>query len=151
MAAAFKHDGIEAWYMDESMEDHRLPHHRKLKLFVSSDQLKDLGVLSWQLNKEEDKFDDDLKLFCESKGYSNQFLIELSPEKLPNYEVLIEKFYVEHLHTVEEVHYIVEGSGYFDVRDESDSWIRIAAKKGSIISLPAVEFITAFLLTQRIT
>ena len=30
---------IEAWYMDDSDEDQRLPHHREPKAFVSLDQL----------------------------------------------------------------------------------------------------------------
>ena len=32
---------------------------------------------------------------------------------------------------------ILEGSGYFDVRDKSDRWIRIAMEKGDMIILPA--------------
>ena len=30
---------IQAWYMDDSDEDQRLPHHREPKEFVSLDQL----------------------------------------------------------------------------------------------------------------
>ncbi|KAH0468209.1 hypothetical protein IEQ34_003242 [Dendrobium chrysotoxum] len=116
-----KHDAMEAWYMDESLEDHRLPHHLEPKDFVSSDQLKELGVLSWQLKAEDD----------------DQFVIEVSPEKLPNYEINMKKFFKEHLHDKEETHYIAKGSGYFDVRDKRDCWIRIATKKGCIIALPA--------------
>lgn len=29
------------------------------------------------------------------------------------------------------------GEGYFDVRDHSDRWIRVAVKKGGMIVLPA--------------
>ncbi|XP_028551090.1 1,2-dihydroxy-3-keto-5-methylthiopentene dioxygenase 2-like isoform X2 [Dendrobium catenatum] len=139
------HDAMEAWYMDESIEDHRLPHHLEPKVFVSSDQLKELGVLSWQLKEEEDEVNEDLKNFCAAKGYTQQVVIEVSPEKLPNYEINVKKFFKEHLHDKEETHYIAEGSdmallllvGYFDVRDKRDCWIRIATKKGCIIALPA--------------
>lgn len=37
--------------------------------------------------------------------------IEVSPEKLVNYEEMIKKFFEEHIHIDEEVRYCLEGSG----------------------------------------
>jgi len=42
----------------------------------------------------------------------------------------VKAFFEEHIHDAEEVRYILGGSGYFDVRDLSDQWVRIHIKVG---------------------
>lgn len=128
---------IQAWYMDDSDEDQRFPHHREPKQFVSLDQLAKLGVLSWRLDADNYETDEELKKIRETRGYSYMDFCEVCPEKLPNYEEKIKNFFEEHLHTDEEIRYCVAGSGYFDVRDDNDAWIRVWVKKGGMIVLPA--------------
>ncbi|KAK3440605.1 hypothetical protein EUGRSUZ_B01892 [Eucalyptus grandis] len=120
---------LQAWYMDDSNEDQRLPHHREPKEFVSLKQLEKLGVLSWRLDADNYETDEELKKIREERGYSYMDFCEVSPEKLPNYEEKIKNFFEEHLHTDEEIRYAVAGSGYFDVRDKNDGWIRVWVKK----------------------
>lgn len=45
--------------------------------------------------------------------------VRVSPELLPDYEEKIAFFFEEHLHTDDEVRYVIDGCGYFDVRDKS--------------------------------
>ncbi|RWV93713.1 hypothetical protein GW17_00043820 [Ensete ventricosum] len=66
-----------------------------------------------------------------------QDLLELCPGKVENYEEKLKNFYREHIHADEEIRYCLEGSGYFDVRDKDDTWIRIWIKEGDMIVLPA--------------
>ena len=35
-----------------------------------------------------------------------------------------------------EIRYILGGSGFFDVRDTDDKWVRVHVKKGDLMTLP---------------
>ncbi len=54
-----------------------------------------------------------------------------------NFTIQLKIFFTEHLHTDDEVRFIMDGSGYFDVRDENDNWVRLWTRKGDLIVLPA--------------
>ena len=69
-------------------------------------------------------------------GYSYADIISVRPDLLPGYETKIKAFFEEHIHDAEEIRYILDGSGYFDIRDKEDKWIRIWIKKGDLMTLP---------------
>lgn len=46
LIAKVKFEFNQAWFMDESSQDQRLPHHRNPKQFVSLDQLAGIQIIS---------------------------------------------------------------------------------------------------------
>lgn len=70
------------------------------------------------------------------REYCNFDIVEIGDKVSPNYQELLNKFKVEHLHYDEEIRYVMSGSGFFDVRSHDDKWIRIHVVKGDMIVLP---------------
>ena len=62
----------------------------------------------------------------------------ISPETMGDmYEGNLRMFHNEHMHDYDEVRFMIKGSTFFDVRNESDKWVRIEVGKGDLIKLPA--------------
>jgi 1,2-dihydroxy-3-keto-5-methylthiopentene dioxygenase len=57
------------------------------------------------------------------RGYTNEDTIEVSPAAMGDaFDAKLKVFFREHSHDDEEVRLILDGEGYFDVRDSADMW-----------------------------
>ena len=75
---------------------------------------------------------------AKTRNYANRDEIIVSPDALgAAYDEKIKLFYDEHIHEDEEIRYLLNGTGYFDIRDAEDKWLRISAEPGDLLILPA--------------
>ncbi|XP_050593696.1 acireductone dioxygenase isoform X1 [Bombus affinis] len=129
---------VRAWYMDNSDADQRLEHHKQLPEYISLEDLfKKTGVEYFKIDYKNYQNDNTLTVLKTERGYTYEDEIECSKECLPNYEEKLKNFFTEHLHTDEEIRLVLDGTGYFDVRDKNDQWIRIEVKAGDLIIIPS--------------
>lgn len=100
---------------------------------INTDYLRDLGILYYRCPSI-----DEVDAIAKERSYKNRDEITVSPEKMGDvYEDKVKMFFNEHLHEDEEIRYILDGNGFFDVRNERDDWIRIRLEKDDLIVLPA--------------
>ncbi|KAG6332096.1 hypothetical protein ID866_6992 [Astraeus odoratus] len=128
---------MRAYYFDNLPGDQRAPHDSGKP--VDKAILESFGVLHWRLPVPSDGRYTAIDAIAQERNYKNRDFIAITKEGLgDSYESKIKMFYEEHMHEDEEIRYILEGSGYFDVRDHpSDTWIRCAVDAGDLIVLPA--------------
>ncbi len=80
--------------------------------------------------------DGQLERVKSSRGYTFEDRLEISPSTLADYDAKLRIFFTEHLHADEEIRLVEAGSGYFDVRDADDRWIRLEVTPGDLVILP---------------
>ncbi|KAG5862023.1 hypothetical protein JTB14_034598 [Gonioctena quinquepunctata] len=129
---------VRAWYMDKDPSDQRKEHHRNPPQFVDINELfKVSGIEYFKLNIDTLRSDGVLDKLKKERGYTYEDEMVCSEECVQNYADKLKTFYTEHLHTDEEIRLVVKGSGYFDVRDTNDEWIRIEVVPGDLLILPS--------------
>ncbi|KAF3770314.1 Acireductone dioxygenase [Cryphonectria parasitica EP155] len=122
---------MKAYLYDNQPGDQRLPHDSGTAVDPSA--LEKLGVLYYHMPSTSE-----VDTLAQNRGYRNRDEITVSPDKMGDaYETKVRSFFSEHLHEDEEIRYIRGGKGYFDVRNEGDSWVRIQLEKDDLIILPA--------------
>lgn len=114
---------------------------------LTADQLAAAGVHTERLELSSEAFQPALDALKRARGYVEQDTVELSPQT-PDLAQLCAKFEDEHLHTDDEVRYVLDGEGIFDLRSGDDRWMRVTVEPGDLIVVPA-HLHHRFLLTSR--
>ena len=123
-------DWPEAWIMPSQVDDQTKENRLDPTVPASVQDLKDLGILYWKLDADayqypvkavpwdpQDAVDPQLKQLRDDRGYSYADIITITREHLPDFDTKIKAFFEEHIHDAEEIRYILDGSGFFDVRN----------------------------------
>ena len=102
---------------------------------MSPEYLAQLGVLYYNFPNTSD-----VDALASERSYKNRDVITVSPEKMGEVdEEKVKSFFHEHLHEDEEIRYIRDGAGFFDVRSEGDEWVRIRLEKDDLIVSSSLE------------
>jgi len=102
---------------------------------ISPARLTEEGVLNEQLALEPSAYQPKMDELKEGRGYVEQDQVELRPET-PNLDAICAKFAGEHLHAEDEVRFVLEGEGVFDIRSKTDRWMRVKVEAGDLIVVP---------------
>ncbi|MFO7563739.1 MAG: cupin domain-containing protein [Enhygromyxa sp.] len=99
------------------------------------EHLRASGVLYERLELADGAYQSALDRLAREQGYVEQDVVELRPET-EKLDAICAKFADEHLHTDDEVRFVLEGAGIFDIRDHEDRWMRVTVEPGDLIVVP---------------
>ncbi|KAG0443951.1 hypothetical protein HPB47_014350 [Ixodes persulcatus] len=90
-----------------------------------------------KLAEAQSKEDGDniLRKIKQQRHIRSEDRLYISPKR-EDYKSTVVRISREHKHPDEEVRYFEQGTGYLDVRDPSDQWLRIQVYPGNLIVLP---------------
>ncbi|KAJ7556420.1 hypothetical protein O6H91_05G082400 [Diphasiastrum complanatum] len=126
---------LEAWEFNTNDEDHRLTHKFSPNRPVPQEHIHELGVLTWKLDVDEWEKNTLLETIKMDRGYKYS-VVTVCHKEMEDFEEKVKGFFQELLHSQEEIRLILDGNGYWDIRDYDGKWIRFHITKGDMIVLP---------------
>jgi len=124
--------------LHESNEDQRNERQLDPPQPLSLETLFEItGVEYFKVDADNYENDETLCRLRKERGFTYEDICEISESTLPNYHEKLKSFFAEHLHNDAEIRLALSGSGYFDIRDKNDKWIRVSLDKGDLIIVPA--------------
>ena len=95
---------------------------------LSSEELLANGVYYARLDTEPARFQTPIDQLKSERGYIEQDEVVLSPST-PNLDAICAKFVDEHFHDDDEVRFVLEGEGIFDIRSRT-TMDRVVVERG---------------------
>jgi 1,2-dihydroxy-3-keto-5-methylthiopentene dioxygenase len=98
------------------------------------------GVIYRKLPMDAGAYQPHLDELTQRRGYVTQDIVQLTPDT-PNLDVVLAKFDPEHRHDDDEVRFVLEGEGVFDIRTSPDEkgderWMRVIVEPGDLLVVP---------------
>lgn len=93
------------------------------------------GVHYQALPLDEAGYQAPLDALKSARGYVEQDVVALQPDT-PNLDTICAKFDREHTHDDDEVRFVLDGAGIFDIRSHDDRWMRVVVEAGDLIVVP---------------
>ncbi|HJT24131.1 MAG TPA: cupin domain-containing protein [bacterium] len=115
---------------------------------ISAEELNTQGVTYRQLPTEEAAYTPPLQSIMKDNGYVTMDQVKMWAE-MPNFQALCDKFVGEHLHTDDEVRFVLAGSGVFEIRSQDDRWMKIIVEPQDFISVPANRYHRFYLTDEK--
>eukprot|EP01113_Clastostelium_recurvatum_P030720 TRINITY_DN3762_c0_g1_i4.p1 TRINITY_DN3762_c0_g1~~TRINITY_DN3762_c0_g1_i4.p1 ORF type:complete len:170 (+),score=53.63 TRINITY_DN3762_c0_g1_i4:37-546(+) len=104
---------------------------------LTDKDLEQVGILHWTLDADRYEEEGKLDTITKERGYKNRDVVNISTQTFGDaFEAKLKIFFEEHLHDDEEIRFILDGSGFFDVRSLDDVWLRLHVVKGDLVILP---------------
>jgi 1,2-dihydroxy-3-keto-5-methylthiopentene dioxygenase len=110
-------------------------HFRDTNEPIDAHVLEANGVLYRQLPMDAAAYQPHLDELTHKRGYVTQDLIQLRPDT-PNLDAALAKFDPEHRHDDDEVRFVLEGEGVFDIRSNDERWMRVVVEPGDLLVVP---------------
>jgi 1,2-dihydroxy-3-keto-5-methylthiopentene dioxygenase len=128
------------------MKAHWMDDSGKMSENIDVATLRAEGVLYDQLDLEPARHQGPLQIFKDGQGYVQEDEVALRPDN-PKLDEICAKFLDEHCHDEDEVRFVLDGAGIFDIRSRGDRWMRVEVEAGDLIVVPAGRW-HRFLLTD---
>ena len=102
---------------------------------VTQHYLAQEGVFYERLSLDPDSYQPRIDAIKAEHNYIEQDEIMLNPDT-PDLDTICQKFDGEHTHSEDEVRFVLEGAGVFDIRDANDRYMRVTVEAGDLIVVP---------------
>lgn len=103
---------------------------------ITADVLADNGVLYRRMSTDVAAYQPPMERIKAEHGYVHQDEVALRPDT-PDLDLICAKFTGEHHHDEDEVRFVLEGEGVFDIRSNDDRWMHVEVGVGDLIVVPA--------------
>ncbi|CCD71494.1 putative inactive acireductone dioxygenase 1 [Caenorhabditis elegans] len=129
---------MQIWHMEPfPCGDRRLPHHVFPPKKITTTQLGQLAGVQYYKVDLDDTASMKKRLSAvkteKNVTFTDMFTVS---ETMLEFDDKMEQFYEPQVQKEDVISLVVEGTCYYDVEPEDDSWIRVQVEKGDLIVIP---------------